>query len=221
MISDIIRKRLLEAKKSFNCNENISEFISEKEISLLVDEVAEKVEDVLKSLVIDIDNDHNTKDSARRIAKMYVQEIFSGRYLQKPNVTTFPNHLDYDNLYIVGPITVRSTCAHHFQGIKGNCYIGIYPGKNVIGLSKFNRIVEWISSRPQIQEEMTVQIADEVERETEADGVAVIVRAEHMCMTMRGVKEHASDMTTSVMRGKFREDPNLKSEFLNLISQMK
>jgi GTP cyclohydrolase IA len=176
---------------------------------------------VLQSLVIDTENDHNTHDTARRVAKMMVRETFSGRFTPAPKITAFPNVTQYDQLYVTGPITIRSTCAHHFQNIVGRAYIGVFPGKNVIGLSKFNRIADWIASRPQIQEEMTVQIADAVERETEAEGVAVLIQAEHHCMTHRGVKEHESDMTTSVMRGKFREDAALKQEFFSIVAKMK
>jgi GTP cyclohydrolase I len=152
---------------------------------------------------------------------MFVKETFRGRYASPPKVTAFPNVTEYDELYVTGPITIRSTCAHHFQNIVGKAYIGVFPGKNVIGLSKFNRITDWIASRPQIQEEMTVQIADAIQKETEAEGVAVLVQAEHHCMTHRGVKEHESDMTTSVMRGAFREHPHLKQEFFNIIHKMK
>jgi GTP cyclohydrolase I len=152
---------------------------------------------------------------------MFLREVFGGRYTPKPNITAFPNANNYDELYITGPITVRSTCAHHLQNITGHCWIGVFPGKEVIGLSKFNRLVDWIASRPQIQEEMTVQIADAIEEETKAAGVAVIMKAEHHCMTHRGVREHESDMTTSVMRGKFRKDPSLKQELLQLVSTMK
>jgi GTP cyclohydrolase I len=124
---------------------------------------------------------------------------------------------------ITGPIKIRSTCAHHFQPIVGNAWVGIYPGKDVIGLSKFNRLVDWVASRPQIQEEMTVQVADTIEEETRAEGVAVVIKAEHMCLTHRGVKEHESDMTTSVMRGIFQDENarHLKSEFLQLLKGMK
>jgi GTP cyclohydrolase I len=187
----------------------------------LVDEVADKFQGVLRSLIIDTSNDHNTQDTARRVAKMFVRETFSGRYANPPKVTAFPNVTEYDQLYVTGPITIRSTCAHHFQNIVGRAYIGVFPGRNVIGLSKFNRITDWIASRPQIQEEMTVQIADAIERETEADGVAVLIQAEHHCMTHRGVKEHESDMTTSVMRGKFRDDHALKQEFFSIVGKMK
>jgi GTP cyclohydrolase I len=190
------------------------------DIDLLVDEVTDRFQAVLDSLVIDTVNDHNTKDTARRVAKMFCTEVFSGRYLPKPRVTAFPNTNSYDQLYVTGPITVRSTCAHHFAAIVGKCYIGVFPGKNVIGLSKFNRMVEWLASRPTIQEELTVQIADLIQSETEAEGIAVMLQAEHHCMTMRGVKEHESAMTTSIMRGCFRDDPHLKQEFFNLVSRM-
>jgi len=221
-MSQVIRERIEEGQTRFFANDNISEFIhSEDEIELLVDEVADKFQQVLYSLVIDTANDHNTQDTARRVAKMFIKETFRGRYANPPKVTAFPNAGNYDELYVTGPITIRSTCAHHFQNIVGKAYIGVFPGKNVIGLSKFNRITDWIASRPQIQEEMTIQIADAIEKETGADGVAVLMQAEHHCMTHRGVKEHESDMTTSVMRGAFRQDPSLKQEFFNIVHKMK
>jgi GTP cyclohydrolase I len=220
-ISDIIKQRILNDNGKFFCNDNISKYIAEGELSLLVDEVSDKFEDVLKSLIIDTEHDHNTKETAKRVAKMYCNEIFSGRYVNEPKVTVFPNASAYDEVYVTGPISIRSVCAHHLQNIKGTCYIGVFPGNNVIGLSKFNRVVNWIASRPQIQEEMSIQIADEIERITEAKGVAVLLQAEHGCMTMRGVKEAHSDMTTSVMRGVFRDEPHLKQEFFNIMSRMK
>ena len=223
-MSEVIRERLKSNlfQPRWFANDNISEAIhTEHELDDLVDEVAEKFEGVLRSLVIDIDNDHNTKETAHRVAKMFIKETFRGRYDKPPKVTAFPNVTQYDQLYVTGPITIRSTCAHHFQNIVGKAYIGVFPGKNVIGLSKFNRITDWIASRPQIQEEMTVQIADAIDKETEADGVAVLIQAEHHCMTHRGVKEHESDMTTSVMRGAFRNDPSLKQEFFNIVHKMK
>ena len=219
--SEIIKARLKESNTKYFCNDNISEAMTDINFDDLVAEVAEKMQGVLESLVIDTENDHNTHDTARRVAKMFIKETFAGRYLPEPTVTAFPNANAYDEVYVTGPITIRSTCAHHFQGIKGRAYIGVFPGKNVIGLSKFNRIIHWICARPQIQEEMTIQVADEVMRVTEASGVAVLIQAEHMCMTMRGVMEHQSDMTTSVMRGNFRDDPNLKQEFFNIVSRMK
>lgn len=221
-MSEVIRERIKNGKARFFANDNISSYIhDENEVDRLVDEVAEKFEGVLRSLIIDTANDHNTNETAHRVAKMFVKETFRGRYANPPKVTAFPNVTEYDQLYVTGPITIRSTCAHHFQNIVGRAYIGVFPGRNVIGLSKFNRITDWIASRPQIQEEMTVQIADAIERETEADGVAVLIQAEHHCMTHRGVKEHESDMTTSVMRGKFRDDNALKQEFFSIVGKMK
>lgn len=218
-ISTIIRNRIKEAGAGFLCNDNISDFIHEHEKSLLLDEVSSKMDDVLRSLVIDVDTCHNTSGTARRVAKMWLQELYAGRYNAAPPVTSFPN-VNYDELYIAGPITLRSSCAHHQMPIFGKVYVGVYPGKRVIGLSKFNRIVDWFASRPSIQEELTVQIADELEKITEAEGLAIIIRANHGCVTMRGVQEACSDMTTSVMRGIFKEDHSIKQEFISLVGQM-
>ena len=205
------------------CNDNISDIITEKNVAKIEKNVKKHFQKVLDALLIDTENDHNTQETAKRVAKMLVREVFAGRYEPKPRITSFPNANQYDQLYITGPIKVRSTCAHHFQPIVGNAWIGIFPGENVIGLSKFNRLVDWVARRPQIQEEMTVQIADLIEQETQAEGVAVVVKAEHMCLTHRGVKEHESDMTTSVMRGIFQDENarHLKSEFLQLLKGMK
>lgn len=219
--SDRIRARLAAAGHRFRANDNIAAFIEPGELEALTEEVAERVADVLQSLVIDTENDHNTRETGARVARMYVNEIFSGRYLPSPDLTAFPNVNSYDELYLVGPITIRSTCAHHLQNIRGNCWIGIFPGKNVLGLSKFYRLAEWVTSRPQIQEEMTIQIADLLESETQAEGIAVVVKAEHMCVTHRGVREHASDMTTSVLRGVLRDNSDTRAEFFRLLQGMK
>ena len=208
-------------KESYLANDTIYNHIGEGDIDRLIDEVTDAFQGVLDALVIDTVNDHNTQDTAKRVAKMFINEIFRGRYYPPPAITAFPNAKQYDQLYMTGPISVDSTCAHHFQPISGKCYIGIFPGKKVIGLSKFNRMVDWVVSRPQIQEEMTEQIADMIEVETEAKGIAVIVKAEHFCMTARGVKEHESDMMTSVLRGDFLKIDHLKSEFFSLLSTMK
>ncbi len=219
--SDRIRARLTAAGQRFRANDNIAPFIEPGELEALTDEVAERVAALLQSLVIDTENDHNTRETGARVARMYMGEIFAGRYAPSPDLTAFPNVTAYDELYLVGPITIRSTCAHHLQNIRGNCWIGIYPGRNVLGLSKFYRLTEWITSRPQIQEEMTIQIADLVESETVAEGVAVVVKAEHMCVTHRGVREHASDMTTSVLRGVLRDNSDTRAEFFRLLQGMK
>lgn len=219
-ISTVITERLRAAGQEFRCNHNISDFVNEQETDLLVEEVAGKMEAVLRSLVIDVDNDHNTNDTARRVAKMFVRETFGGRFRPAPKITSFPN-MGYQDLYTAGPISIRSTCAHHFQNIVGRCWVGIFPEDKVIGLSKFNRLVHWIAERPQIQEEMTTQIADALEKYAETPNVAVILKAEHHCMTHRGVREHESDMTTAIMRGKFRDDSSLKDEFYKLALSMK
>ena len=203
------------------CNDNISNLVTEKDITKIERNVEKQFQKVLNALLIDTANDHNTQDTAKRVAKMLVREVFAGRYEPKPRVTSFPNVNHYDQLYLTGPIKIRSTCAHHFQPIVGNAWIGVFPGKEVIGLSKFNRLVDWVASRPQIQEEMTVQIADLIEEETKAEGIAVVIKAEHMCLTHRGVKEHESDMTTSIVRGSLREEETQKREFFNLLKGMK
>ncbi len=219
-ISDIIRSRIIDGDDSFVSNENISDYIYEGELELLQAEVADKFKEVLKSLVIDIDNDHNTNDTARRVAKMYINEVFRGRYAKRPEVTTFPN-MGYKSMYASGPISIRSTCAHHFQNIVGRCWVGIIPNGEVIGLSKFNRLIHHIAERPQIQEEMTTQIAKELQEFAKTPHVAVLVKAEHHCMTHRGVREHESDMTTAVLHGAFLETPSIKQEFYTLCLSMK
>lgn len=219
-LSQVIRQRITQSGARFNCNDNISEFIKEGELDQLVNEVAEKFQGVLSSLIIDTDHDHNTQDTARRVAKMFVHETFSGRYRPVPKVTAFPN-MGYKSLYTTGPISIRSTCAHHFQNIVGKCWVGIVPEDEVIGLSKFNRIVHHICERPQIQEEMTTQIAEALRQYAKTEHIAVVVKAEHHCMTMRGVREHESDMTTAIMLGAFNNDPALKKEFYDICLSMK
>lgn len=215
--SATIRARIRAANARYFANDNISEFIeNDREIEDLVDEVTEKLTGVLNSLVIDVDNDHNTQDTARRVAKMFVKETFRGRYQPVPKVTSFPN-LGYKSLYTTGPITIRSTCAHHFQNIVGKCWVGIVPENEVIGLSKFNRIVHHICERPQIQEEMTTQIAEALREYAKTENIAVVVNAEHFCMTQRGVREHENEMVTAIMLGSFKNDPALKQEFYNIL----
>ena len=219
--SDELRKRMTTIKHKHYANDTIFAYLDPGDVKLIECEVAEAFEDVLKALVINTTDDHNTKATAHRVAKMFVHEIFRGRYYPPPEVTSFPNAKQYDQIYMTGPITINSTCAHHFQPITGQAYVGVFPGKRVVGLSKFNRIVDWIASRPQIQEEMTEQIADEIEKQTEAKGVAVVIKAKHFCMSARGVKEHDSDMLTSVVRGDFLKIEHLKAEFFSLLNNMK
>ena len=219
--SDELRRRMTTSKHKHYANDTIFEYLHPGDVDKIEFEVADAFEDVLQALVINTKDDHNTKATAQRVAKMFVHEIFRGRYYPPSEVTSFPNAKTYDQIYITGPISIDSTCAHHFQPITGQAYVGIFPGEKVIGLSKFNRMVDWIASRPQIQEEMTEQIADMIEKETEAQGVAVVIKAEHFCMTARGVKEHESEMMTSVVRGMFRDEPATKAEFFSLLNNMK
>lgn len=218
--AELIRQRLKDAGVRFHSNDNISEYIKEGELDNLQNEVQEAMQGVLDALVIDTDNDHNTQETAKRVAKMFVHETFGGRYVPMPRVTSFPN-MGYKSLYTSGPISIRSTCAHHFQNIVGKCWIGVLPEDEVIGLSKFNRIVHHIAERPQIQEEMTTQIAEELIKYAKTPNIAVIVKAEHHCMTHRGVREHESDMTTAIMRGAFDSHAPLKKEFYDIVMSMK
>jgi GTP cyclohydrolase I len=214
-----IRERIVAARRRFNANDNIADFIEPGELERLLDEVAGKMQGVLQSLVIDTEHDHNTQDTARRVAKMYIQEVFKGRYVKAPTITEFPNAEHLNELMIVGPIKVRSACSHHFCPVIGQVWIGVMPNErtNVIGLSKYARLAEWVMGRPQIQEEAVVQLADLIQEKTQPDGLAIVMEATHFCMGWRGVKDLDSKMINSVMRGVFLKDPNLRREFLSLI----
>ncbi len=214
-----IRERIVAARRRFNANDNIAEFIEPGELEKLLDEVELKMRGVLQSLVIDTEKDHNTQDTARRVAKMYIQEVFKGRYVKAPAITEFPNAEHLNELMIVGPIRVRSACSHHFCPVIGQVWIGVMPNErtNVIGLSKYARLAEWVMGRPQIQEEAVVQLADLIQEKTQPDGLAIVMEATHFCMGWRGVKDLDSKMINSVMRGVFLKDPNLRREFLSLI----
>jgi len=218
-VSVKIRERLVAARKRFNANDNIADFIEPGELERLLDEVEEKMHGVLSSMVIDIDHDHNSDKTARRVAKMYLNEVFRGRYVSAPTITEFPNAEHLNELMIVGPITVRSACSHHLCPVIGQVWIGVLPNEhtNVIGLSKYARLAEWVMGRPQIQEEAVVQLADLIQQKTQPDGLAIVMEATHFCMGWRGVKDMDSKMINSVMRGSFLKDSNLRREFLSLI----
>ena len=218
-VSVKIRERINAARKRYHANDNIADFIEPGELDGLLDEVTAKMEGVLSSLVIDTDNDHNTANTARRVAKMYVNEVFNGRYVKVPNITEFPNAEHLNELMIVGPITVRSACSHHFCPVIGKVWIGVLPNEhtNVIGLSKYARLAEWVMGRLQIQEEAVIQLADLIMEKTQPDGLAIVMEASHYCMAWRGVKDMDSKMINSVMRGAFLKDSNLRREFLSLI----
>jgi GTP cyclohydrolase I len=206
-VSERIRQRLQLAAAPYFANDNIAPSLPEG------------VRALLRSLVIDIDQDHNTEETAERVARMYLHEVFKGRYHEQPKIASFPNVKNLDEIYTVGPITVRSACSHHLVPILGNCWIGIKPGERVIGLSKFSRVADWVFSRPHIQEEAVIILADEIERLCQPKGLAILVKAQHYCMKWRGVKELQTSMINSVVRGDFRHDPSLKQEFFELVKQ--
>ena len=214
-----IRERIQAARKRFHSNDNIASFIEPGEMEKLLDEVEVKMQGVLDSMVIDTASDHNTSNTARRVAKMYLNEVFKGRYVKQPPITEFPNAEHLNELMIVGPITVRSACSHHFCPVMGKVWIGIMPNEhtNVIGLSKYARLAEWVMGRPQIQEEAVVQLADLIMDKTQPDGLAIVMEATHYCMAWRGVKDMDAKMINSVMRGAFLKDSALRREFLALI----
>jgi GTP cyclohydrolase I len=202
-------------------NDNIVDVMEDGGIDLdrIKGNVEKAVASLLDALCIDTETDHNTRGTAQRVAKMMVDEVMRGRYTPAPDITAFPNDLRLDELYVTGPITVRSMCSHHMVPIIGKAWIGVIPGEDsVIGLSKFNRLVDWVFARPQIQEEATIMLADILEESARPKGLAVLVRATHMCMTWRGVREsHEAVMSTSVLRGALRDKPEARAEFMSLV----
>jgi GTP cyclohydrolase I len=214
-----IRYRLMVADCRHHANDNIAAFVKDGELDELKAEVAQHMHAVLQALVIDTDSDHNTHNTANRVAKMFVDEVFRGRYQPMPPVTEFPNFSRLNELMIVGPINVRSACSHHLCPILGKVWIGVLPNEhsNLIGLSKYARVCDWVMSRPQIQEEAVVMLADVLQERVKPDGLAIVMEADHFCMHWRGVKDDDSAMTNSVMRGAFLKDANLRREFLSLL----
>jgi GTP cyclohydrolase I len=216
-IANKIRARLIEAGVAFHANDNISTYLQEGELIALEKEVEEVIMNLLETLIINTKKDHNTQDTARRIAKMMFHETYKGRYLSRPEMTDFPNAKNFDGIYMVGPIDIRSTCSHHFVPIIGKAWVGIIPSDRVIGLSKFSRLAEWIMARPQIQEEAAMQLANEIESFIKPRALAIVLKAEHMCMTWRGVRENETIMTTVVTRGLFCKDSAARAEILKMI----
>ncbi len=219
--SQRIRYRLVGAGRRWHANDNISAHVRAGELDELKAEVQARVNDVLAALVIDTERDHNTNETAQRVARMFVDEVFAGRYRPMPEVTEFPNAERLNELMIVGPIKVRSACSHHLCPIIGRVWVGILPNEfsNLIGLSKYVRICDWIMSRPQIQEEAVTMLADELQRRVRPDGLAIVMEADHYCMHWRGVKDDSAMMVNSVMRGAFLKDANLRREFLSLMNR--
>lgn len=218
-VSDRIRARVRAAGRRFHANDNIHEFIEPGELDELQSDVQARMQEVLEALVIDTESDHNTQETAKRVAKMYVREVFGGRFTPMPPVTEFPNVALLNELMIIGPITVRSACSHHLCPIMGRVWVGVMPNEQsaLIGLSKYVRLIDWVLSRPQIQEEAIAQLADLLQDKMQPDGLAIVMEADHFCMQWRGVKDMNSRMTNSIMRGSFLKDPNLRREFLSLM----
>ena len=217
-LSQVIRKRLTDADKRYWAGDNISEFITDKEKDLLVDELTGKFEGVLDSLIIDRHNDPNSQGTARRLAKMYVYEIMAGRYEESPNATAFPNDAEgaYNGMLVVRS-ELKSMCSHHHQPVTGVAYIGIIAGPKLIGLSKYTRIAQWCARRGTLQEELCMDIAREIEFATGSRDVAVYIQATHGCCENRGIMAHSSLTQTTVLEGAFKADPSVKKEFFDNI----
>ena len=217
-LSQVIRKRLKDADKRYWAGDNISEFITDKEKDMLVDELTGKFEGVLDSLIIDRHTDPNSKGTARRLAKMYVYEIMAGRYEESPNATAFPNDTDgkYEGMLVVRS-ELKSMCSHHHQPVTGVAYIGIIAGPKLIGLSKYTRIAQWCARRGTLQEELCMDIAREIEFATGSKDVAVYIQATHGCCENRGIMAHSSLTQTTVLHGAFKADQSVKKEFFDNI----
>lgn len=216
--SQKIKERIQDAGARFWAGDNISSFIVGNEKELLIEELTEKFNDVLDSLVIDRENDPNSHDTGRRMAKMYINEIMSGRYDPKPNATAFPNHTDeaYDGMLVVRS-ELKSVCSHHHQPVTGVAYIGILAADTLIGLSKYTRIAQWCARRGTLQEELAMDIAKEIMEATGSEDVGVYIQAQHGCCENRGIMAHSSLTQTTVLKGAFKKDAGTKEEFFNNI----
>lgn len=217
--SQIIKNRIKDAGARFWASDNISDFIQDGEKNDLIDELAEQFDNVLDSLIIDRESDPNSMGTGRRLAKMYVGEIMSGRYDARPNATAFPNEGDtaYTGMLVVRS-EIRSMCSHHHQPVNGVAYIGIIPGKKVIGLSKYTRIAQWCARRGTLQEELCNDIAREIVKATDSEDVAIYIQATHGCCENRGIMAHSSLTQTTVLKGSFITDPSAKKEFFDNVN---
>jgi len=217
--SDRIRQRIKAAGARFNANDNISKYIQEGEVDELINELNVRFDAVLDSLVIDRENDPNSHDTGRRLAKMYVKELMSGRYVVPPKATAFPNDSEdrYEGMLVVRS-ELRSMCSHHHQPVAGVAYIGIIAAKKLIGLSKYTRIAQWCARRGTLQEELCNDIAREIMTATGSEDVGVYLEAEHGCCINRGIMAHSSLTQTTVLRGAFLKDATTKKEFFDNIA---
>ena len=218
-VSQLIREKLKKDNKRFWAGDNISSYITEEDKAALIEELSVKFEEVLKSLIIDTETDPNSQGTAKRLAKMYIQELMAGRYNQAPEATAFPN--DGEDRYS-GMLVVRSElvsmCSHHHQTVKGVAYIGIIAAKKLIGLSKYTRIAQWCARRGTLQEELCNDIAREIQKATDSQDVAVHIGAVHNCCEARGIMAHSSLTQTTVLKGQFETDTGAKKEFFDNIA---
>ena len=216
--SDRIRQRIKAAGARFNANDNISKYIQEGEVDELINELNVRFDAVLDSLVIDRENDPNSHDTGRRLAKMYVKELMSGRYVVPPKATAFPNDSEdrYEGMLVVRS-ELRSMCSHHHQPVAGVAYIGIIAAKKLIGLSKYTRIAQWCARRGTLQEELCNDIAREIMTATGSEDVGVYIQATHGCCENRGIMAHSSLTQTTVLKGAFYNDQGTKKEFFDNI----
>lgn len=217
-ISDTIRQRIKAAGASFNANDNISAYIEPGETDQLIDELNARFDAVLDSLIIDRENDPNSHDTGRRLAKMYVKELMVGRYTAPPKATAFPNDSEerYEGMLVVRS-ELKSVCSHHHQPVSGVAYIGIIAAQKLIGLSKYSRIAQWCARRGTLQEELCNDIAKEIMRATDSENVGVYIQASHGCCENRGLMAHSSLTQTTVLRGAFFNDQSTKKEFFDNI----
>jgi GTP cyclohydrolase I len=215
-ISQKIKERVLSAGARAWANDNISDYMEEGEKQLLIEEAMPAFENVLQSLVIDTETDPNSMDTARRMAKMYINEIMSGRYDPMPNPSAFPNYIEggYEGMLVVRS-ELTSLCSHHHQTVKGVAYIGIIAGPKLLGLSKYTRIAQWCAMRGTLQEELNVMIANAIQEQTGSEHVGVYVQATHGCCENRGIRAKSSLTQTTVLRGAFKDDPATKKEFID------
>ena len=198
--------------------DNISKHLQPGDKDALIEELTPKFEEVLDSLVIDRYNDPNSMDTGRRLAKMYINELMSGRYNPMPNATAFPNHIEdgYKGMLVVRS-EIKSMCSHHHQPVSGVAYIGIIAAETLIGLSKYTRIAQWCARRGTLQEELNNVIANEIQQATNSPNVGVYIQATHGCCENRGIMARSSLTQTTVLRGAFNEDMGTKKEFMDNI----
>ncbi len=217
-LNEVIRTRMDKEGIRYWAGDNISDAIGPNEIDDLIDETTEAFEGVLDALLIDRKNDPNSKGTARRLAKMYFNEIMEGRYVRSPAATAFPNDSKdrYKGMLVVRS-ELKSMCSHHHQPVTGVAYIGVLPGKKVIGLSKYTRIAQWCARRGTLQEELCNDIAREIQKATDTEDVAVYIQATHGCCENRGIGAHSSLTQTTVLEGRFYNEP-VREEFFNNIN---